>query len=126
MILPKSILINENVEINLDLVYEICDNDPSLITKLAFTFLKTSTNNILKLNEFFISEDYIQLKNIAHACKSTLSVFKCSSLYDLMMNIEMLAKQKANLSHLKELVSIATIKYQSMIELLVSELELIP
>ncbi len=121
---PSNILSSENVEINLTVVQEICDNDPTLLKKLATTFIKTSYDNIQKLNEYIINEDPVQLKNTAHACRSSLSIFKCSDLYDLMLNIESITQQKENSSLIKEMIGIGTVKFQLMINLLIIEFEL--
>ena len=124
MIVPPKMLSNENVEINLSVVHDICENDPEIFKCLALTFIKTSNYNIQKLNDFFTNEDYIQLKNTAHACRSSLSIFKCSDLYDLMMNIESLSKQRATSIQLIENLKLATNKYGLMLDLLIAEFDL--
>ncbi len=118
------ILRNDNVEIDLRILFDICDNDQEQILNLTRTFLNTSFVNINKLEQFFSTKDLNQLKLTAHRCRSSLSVFMYKDLYDLFIKIESLAKESNEVLYLNELIKEAIKKYLSMIDLLNLELNL--
>ena len=98
------IICNENISIDISMLYEISGNDENFITTMLQTFLKTMPGTIKKMEESLDSQDWENVYRSAHFAKSSLSVIKIGEMLDRVMQAELIAKNETDLDLLPGLV----------------------
>ena len=104
------ILRNDEVEIDLKIIFDICGENMEDMEKLITTFLKSIPSNIEKLEKYLERNDPTGIYNTAHLAKSSLSIFRVNALLENLILIERNAKEN-NFSALEKLIPIARKMY---------------
>jgi len=117
----KKKLVCNDVEINLELVYDVAGNDTAFVALMIETFFKSMPGTMEKMEQYCAAEDWDNLFKSAHFAKSSYSIINVSGMLDLVKEIEVNAKAKTNLHTLPTLVQAALKKYKRAAEMLQAE-----
>lgn len=98
------ILENNNVCIDISMLYDISGNDEDYINLMVKTFLEKMPDNLQKIEQGIKSQDWENVYKAAHYAKSPLSIVKISDMFDRVLQIEVNAKDKINLSTMSDLI----------------------
>lgn len=98
------ILKNENVCVDITMLYQISGNDEDYIHLMVQTFLNTMPDNLRKIEQGIESRDWENVYRSAHYTKSPLSVIKINEMLDWVLQIEENANKKAGLDILPGLI----------------------
>jgi CheY-like chemotaxis protein/HPt (histidine-containing phosphotransfer) domain-containing protein len=107
---PQEIIVNpyilagKNISVDLSMLYEISGDDENYISVMVQTFLENMPNTLKKINECLVAQNWDGLYQAAHYAKSTLSVIKVSEMFDLVLAIEVNAKNTTKLETIPALV----------------------
>lgn len=105
------ILGNENVAVDVSMLYDISGNDENYIHTMVQTFLENMPVTIGKIEKSLEDKDWENLYKSAHYAKSSLSVIKIGELFEWVVKVEVNAKNKINLETLPGLVEKIKEKY---------------
>lgn len=98
------ILVDNNVSIDLSMLYDVSGGDETYVGVMIQTFLENMPETIQKLKRFLMEENWPDLYQAAHYAKSTLSIIKINEMFDAVLAIELNSKSKTNLQELPVLV----------------------
>lgn len=99
-----NIIENENVLVDLSMLYDISPNDKNFINKMVKTFLKHMPETLHKLEQGLNNQDWENVYKAAHSAKSSLSIIKIGQMLDWIVQIEENAKNRISLESLPDLV----------------------
>ena len=119
-------LTQDDVEVNLEIVYDVSGNNADYIALMIETFLKSMPGTMESIQQYCAAEDYDNLFKSAHFAKSSLSIIQVSGMLDLVKQIEVNAKSKINLEALPSLVKAAVEKYKLAEKILNAEFKTTP
>ncbi|WP_207494963.1 response regulator [Aridibaculum aurantiacum] len=94
----------DNVEVNLEMVYEVAGNDAAYIKLMLETFISTMPANLQKIKDAANAGNWDLMYKSAHYCKSSLSVIKVGEMLELAKKIEQAGKTLENLDTVHELI----------------------
>ena len=109
---------NDKLEIDLTLVFDICENNKTDIEKFITTFLNSTNITIGKFDKYLLEKDLEGLYNTAHSARSSLSIIRVKGMYDLILLIEQSVKETNNFEHLNPLITAAKQQYLDVQQLL--------
>lgn len=98
------VLGDKDVAVDVSMLYDISGDDESYIQTMVHTFLENMPGTIKRIEQSFIDKDWENLYKAAHYAKSSLSIIKINEMYDRVVAIEGIAKNKTDFSALPELV----------------------
>lgn len=98
------ILENENVSVDLSMLYEISGGDEEYINIVVKTFLNTMPENLQKIEQGIQNQNWEDVYKSAHYVKSPLSVIKVSEMFEWVLQVESGALNKTFLEVLPGLV----------------------
>ncbi len=98
------ILENENVSVDISMLYDISGNDEGYINKIVQTFLEKMPDNLEKIEQGIKSQDWENVYKSAHHTKSSLCVIKISEMSDWVVQVEVNAKNETGLEILPDLI----------------------
>lgn len=91
-------LLKENdVEVDITLLYEVAGNDLAYIQLMLKTFLVNMPNTLHKIKEAIVRKDWDEVYKTAHFAKSSLSIIKVEKIFGQILELEKNAKNKLNL-----------------------------
>lgn len=102
---------NENISVDISILYEVSGNDKSFVYKTVNTFLKNMPQTLHKIQQSVDNLDWENVYISAHSAKSSLSVIKADDLLDWMIMLEEDARNKINLDNVPDLVKKIKEKY---------------
>lgn len=102
---------NENILVDISMLYQISGNDESFINTMVQTFLKTMPETIRKIEQSLSEKDWENVYRSAHFAKSSLSIIKIDEMIDWIMQAEVSAKNETDLNILPDLVKKIKEKY---------------
>jgi HPt (histidine-containing phosphotransfer) domain-containing protein len=105
------IIANDDISIDISLLFQISGNDEVFINTMVRTFLKTMPETLEKLEKNLDAKDWENVYRSAHFAKSSLSVIKIIDMLDLVVQVEVNAKNEAGLEGLPNLVQKIKQKY---------------
>jgi HPt (histidine-containing phosphotransfer) domain-containing protein len=108
----KHRLIDNGVEVNLDLVYDVAANDEEYVALMVKTFLNTMPATMEKIVRYANEQDWPNLFSSAHFAKSSYSIVVVSNMLEIIKQIEVSAKTQTNLEGVPYLVATATSMYE--------------
>jgi hypothetical protein len=107
---------------DLSLISELTDNDPELMKKYIFIFLKNSPKAVHDLQQKIKEEDWVLVKQSAHAFKSQLSYMGMGNERKILDDIEEICAGKSDFPKIASLFSLVVISlekaYQELNEFL--------
>jgi HPt (histidine-containing phosphotransfer) domain-containing protein len=104
--MSPTILTEEDVSVDVTMLYDIAGNDDAYIRMMVYTFLDNLPGTVGKIKDYHDQEDWDSLYKAAHYAKSSLSIIRISDLYAVAQKIETSAKTRTGLSVLAELVGL--------------------
>lgn len=102
---------NENVSVDVGILYDVAGNDKNFIYRTINTFLKKMPDTLNKIQQGINNLDWDNVSTSAHSAKSSLSVIKVGEMLDWIIQLEDNAKSKANLDSVPGLVKKIKEKY---------------
>lgn len=105
------IIENENVSIDVSMLYDISGNDKSFIYTMVQVFLKNMPNSLNKIQQSLNNQDWEDVYRSAHSAKSSLSVIKIKEMFDWVVQIEENVIKKTSLDSVPDLVEKIKKKY---------------
>lgn len=85
---------NQQVHIDLGLLYDVCGSDHATIQTMLSMFLNNMPGSLAKLDEAIQQKDYDAIYKAAHFMKSSLSVIKVEEMYNAVVDICAKARQQ--------------------------------
>ncbi len=107
----ENILGNEEVLVDISMLYQIAGDDESYIHTMISTFLENMPLTIKKMENNIIDEDWEALHRSAHYAKSSLSVIKINDMFKWVEKIEQIGKTQTNLNLLTTLMPLVKTKF---------------
>ena len=105
------IIENENILIDISILYEVSDNDENFINRTINIFLKNMSYILSRLQQGLNNQDWNEIYLAAHSAKSSLSVVKVVELLAYITQLENDTSNKANLDKVPALVKKIKEKY---------------
>lgn len=112
------IIENENISVDISILYEISGNDKNFACRTVNTFLRNMPQTLNKIQQSVNNLDWENVYISAHSAKSSLFVIKAGDMLDWMIRLEEDAKNKINLDHVPDLVKKIIEKYSFAEEIL--------
>ncbi len=107
-----------NVVVNLDLVYDVAANDEGFVQLMIGTFLQTMPVTMEKIVRFAKEQDWLNLFSSAHFAKSSYSIVVVGNMLEIIKQIEVCAKTQTNLNTIPSLVATASSMYEQAEQIL--------
>lgn len=102
---------NENISVDLSILYEISGNDKNFVYRTVSAFLKNMPQTLNKIQQSVSNLDWENVYFSAHSAKSSLFIIKADDMLDWMIRLEENAKNKVNLDNVSGLVKKIKEKY---------------
>jgi HPt (histidine-containing phosphotransfer) domain-containing protein len=109
--MKNTILKQQDVTVDISMLYDISGNDESFIIKMIETFLQTMPGTIEKIVTYYQQQDWENMYKAAHFAKSSFGIIKVNDLLTVCQTIEKCGKTLENLQLLPGLVD--TLQRQS-------------
>ena len=107
----------------LDLSYinEISGGDEGYIREIMGIFIDTMSTGMPKLRELIMdSQNYDDIQRQAHFLKSSAGIIKISGVYDNLVKIDMLSKQRTGMDEIRTSLIEIINNYNEVLPVLVS------
>ena len=98
------ILENENVSVDLSMLYDISAKDKNFINKMVITFLKHMPVTLRELEQSLNNQDWENVYKAAHSAKSSLSIIKIEEMFNGIIQIEENARNRVSLDSIPGVV----------------------
>lgn len=98
------IIENENILVDVSVLYEVSDNDKNFISRTVNIFLKNMSDILNRFQQGVNNQDWNELYLAAHSSKSSLSVIKVAGMLAYITQLEDDTKNKVNLDKVPVLV----------------------
>ena len=98
------ILTNQQVSVDVTMLYEISGDDEIYIGLMIQTFLQNMPGTLKNIDESLLNKDWEGLYKAAHYAKSSLSVIRVSGMFEAVLAVEERAKKRIELDTLPMLV----------------------
>lgn len=98
------ILENENVTVDVSMLYDVSGNDKNFIYKTVGTFLRNMPDTLNKIQSSLNNQDWEGVYKSAHSAKSSFSVIKIGGVLDWLVQIEDYCRNKTSLDSVPELL----------------------
>ena len=109
-------------QIDLSYLREISGNDPGYMSEVMGIFIDTMKTGLPKLGELVMGAgDFAEIQKQAHFLKSSASIVKIGGVYENLIIIDNLSKQKADLPGIKQAYQIIEEKYNEALPVLNEE-----
>ncbi len=95
---------NMNKPYDLTQLRELSDNDEDFIKSTLTMFVERSIETIAEIEKELEVQNYLNIERLAHKIKPSFAYIGMTDLYDEIINIENLAKGKAKVSQIRDLV----------------------
>ncbi len=116
---PKEKAEEQKLLVDFELLYNSANGKQERIEKMVKMFLSDTPREMERMYQFYASEDYDGLRNLAHSLKPKMTYVGLPSLSELAKEIENKSAEKAGLSILKPLIK----KFSQQIEPAMEELK---
>lgn len=116
---------NDNVSVDLSLLYDVSGDDEGYISMMLQTFLENMPVTLDKLAQNLQERDWEGVYKLAHYAKSSLSVIKVKEMMDAVMMIEEKAKKRIDLDEVPALAEKAFAAFKLAKEVLLKKIEVI-
>ena len=109
--------------IDLSYLLEISGNDQGYINEVMNIFLDTMLTGLPKLGQLVMeTDDFANIQKQAHFLKSSAGIVKIEGVYENLIIIDSLSKQKADLSAIRQAFRVIEEKYNEALPVLQQEL----
>lgn len=107
--------------IDLSYIREISGDDEGYIMEVVGIFVDTMATGMPKLQQLILNDaDYDGIQRQAHFLKSSAGIIKISGVYDSLVTIDMLSKQKTGMDQIKESLQVIITNYNEALPFLVA------
>jgi HPt (histidine-containing phosphotransfer) domain-containing protein len=87
--------------VDLNMLFDVCDNDLQSILKILHTFLNNMPGTLERIEVAIEKENWEEVYQASHYAKSSLAVVKVGNMWHLAFSIEKSAKTRSGLSAIK-------------------------
>ena len=112
-----------NVEIDINMLYEVAENDLPYIQLMLKTFIKNMPSTLQKIKDGIERKDWDEVYKTTHFAKSSLSIIKIEKIFREILLLEKCSKNKTNFEHADSIIQTINVTYRIVEKLIVERIE---
>ncbi len=117
------LLKGNNVEVDINMLYEVAENDLLYIQLMLKTFMKNMPSTLQKIKDGIERKDWDEVYKTAHFAKSSLSIIKVEKIFREILLLEKCSKNKANFEDVDSIIETIIVTYRIVEKLIAERIE---